>query len=271
MLFRAPSNLRFYIQEARLVKLRAIHPLRLALFNQYRQDYTNSHATAFPEDEDKETGERFTAPCPSFYLSSSVYHCTFCRPNCTRRLFTWTDLLPLETVRRAVHLLYPETKACILNQPPCVLSGRDLDLFCKRQSVWKANHIEAFPVNVMMSPDLWVILDPVAQASSTAHERLCITRSCPWFVVSTYTHWVFGVFLNGWTAAFVSPVYSYDSHDPSVLQLLFWPCSAMGLPGDWVVSAVRIEPAYPSRHLTASASDLAVTDKSTFILWDGYD
>lgn len=51
----------------------------------------------------------------------------------------------------------------ILNQPPCVPSGRDLDLFCKRQ--WTANHIEAFAVNVMMSPDLRVILDPVARAS----------------------------------------------------------------------------------------------------------
>ncbi|KAG2045474.1 hypothetical protein BDR06DRAFT_965675 [Suillus hirtellus] len=231
---RAPSNLRFYIQEARLPSVDAT--LMMLFPADTGQNFVPCVSLG-EEDEDKETGERFTVPCPSFYLS--VDH---------------------DDERRCRNAM------SILNQPPCVLSGRDLDLFCKRQSLWK--HIEAFAVNVMMSPDLRVILDPVAQASSTAHERLWYKL---WDCCNTYTHWVFGVFLNGWTAAFVSPVYSYDSHDPSVLQLLFWPCSAMGLPGDWVVSAVRIKPAYPSRHLTASASDLAVTDKSTFILWDGYD
>lgn len=35
-----------------------------------------------------------------------------------------------------------------------------------------------------------------------------------------------------------------------------------------MVPEVRIEPAYPSHHLTATVSDLAVTDKST---WAGDD
>jgi hypothetical protein len=114
MAWRAPDNLRFYIQEARLVsinlsssqpsvdaalhalprryrKLRAIHPLRLALFNEHCQDCTNFHDTASSglktilgtenyvpcgslgeEDEDKETGERFTVPCPPFYQVPSI-------------------------------------------------------------------------------------------------------------------------------------------------------------------------------------------------------
>jgi len=114
MTWRAPDNLRFYIQEARLVsinlnssqpsvdaalhalprryrKLRAIHPLRLALLNEYCQDCTNSHVVAFldlnmilgtedfvpcvspgEEDEDRETGERFTVPCPPFYQVPSI-------------------------------------------------------------------------------------------------------------------------------------------------------------------------------------------------------
>ncbi|KAG2064635.1 hypothetical protein BDR04DRAFT_1034791 [Suillus decipiens] len=320
MAWRAPDNLRFYIQEARLVsinlsssqpsvdaalhalprryrKLRAIHPLRLALFNEYCQDWTEDFVPCVSlgqEDEDKETGERFTVPCPPFYQVPSI---SLARADSLKRLFTWIDLLPLETVRRAVHLLHPETKAwsfasdaddsdhtifkcitwsqlvdhdderhfrnamCIFIQPPWVLSVRDLELFCKRQSFFGS------------SSTSW------HERPITPHERLwckvwdcCITRSCPWFVVSTYTHWVFGVFSNGWTAAFVSPVYSHDSHEPSVLQLLlFWLCSAMGLPGGWVVPEVRIEPAYPSHHLTASVFDLAVTDKSIFSLWDGDD
>jgi hypothetical protein len=40
----------------------------------------------------------------------------------------------------------------------------------------------------------------------------------------------------------------------------------MGLPGGWVVPEIRIEPAYPSHHLTALVADLAVTDKSTLTL-----
>lgn len=307
MAWRAPDNLRFYIQEARLVsislsssqpsvdaalhalprryrKLRGIHPLRLALFNKYCQDWTEDFVPCVSlgeEDEDKETGERFTVPCPPFYQVPSI---SLARADSLKRLFTWIDLLPLETVRRAVHLLYPETKAwsfasdaddpdhsifkcitwsqlvdhdderhcrsamSIFIQPPWVLSSRDLELFCKRQSFSGSSST------------------PWHERPTTPHERLwyklwdcCITRSCPWFVVSTYTHWVFGVFSSGWTAAVVSPAYSHDSHEPSVLQLLlFWLCSAMGLPGGWVVPEVRIEPAYPSHHLTASVSDLAV-------------
>ncbi|KAG0707792.1 hypothetical protein DFH29DRAFT_597859 [Suillus ampliporus] len=310
MAWRAPDNLRFYIQEARLVsinlgssrpsvdaalhalprryrKLRAIHPLRLALFNEYCRDWTEDFVPCVSlgeEDEDKGTGERFTVPCPPFYQVPPI---SLARADSFKRLFTWIDLLPLETVRRAVHLLYPETKAwsfasdaddtdhttfkcitwsrlvdhederhyrsamSIFIQPPWVLSVCDLELFCKRQSFFGSS-----------SPSTEIF----HERPTTLHERLwyklwdcCITRSSPWFVVSTYTHWVFGVFSNGWTAAFVSPVYSYDSHDPSVLQLLlFWLCSAMGFPGGWVVPEVRIEPAYPSQHLTASLSDLAV-------------
>lgn len=321
MAWRAPDNLRFYIQEARLVsinlsssqpsvdaalhalprryrKLRAIHPLRLALFNEHCQDWTENFVpcgSLGEEDEDKETGERFTVPCPPFYQVPSI---SLARADSLKRLFTWIDLLPLETVRRAVHLLYPETQPwsfasdaddpdhtifkcitwsqlvdhddgrhcrsamSIFIQPPWVLSVRDLESFCKRQSF------------LGLSSSM-----PWHERPTTPHERLwykvwdcCITRSCPWFVVSTYTHWVFGVFSNGWTAAFVSPVYSHDSHDPSVLQLLlFWLCSSMGLPGGWVVPEVRIEPAYPSHHLTATVSDLAATDKSTCTLWTGDD
>ncbi|KAG1731905.1 hypothetical protein EDB19DRAFT_1912290 [Suillus lakei] len=312
MAWRAPDNLRFYIQEARLVsislsssqpsvdaalhalprryrKLRGIHPLRLALFNEYCQDWTEDFVPCVSlgeEDEDKETGEALHGALPTF-LSSSVYQSS---PG----LIASSDLLPLETVRRAVHLLYPETKTwsfasdaddpdhsifkcitwsqlvdhdderhcrsamSIFIQPPWVLSSRDLELFCKRQSVWAASNIEAFAANVYHQFS-GSSSTPWHERPTTPHERLwyklwdcCITRSCPWFVVSTYTHWVFGVFSSGWTAAVVSPAYSHDSHEPSVLQLLlFWLCSAMGLPGGWVVPET--------------------TARSTFALWAGDD
>lgn len=74
MAWRAPDNLRFYIQEARLVsinlgtsqpsghtalhvfprryrKLRAIHQLQLAHLNEYCQDCTNFQVTTSPRSE----------------------------------------------------------------------------------------------------------------------------------------------------------------------------------------------------------------------------
>ncbi|KAJ8594333.1 hypothetical protein M405DRAFT_784805 [Rhizopogon salebrosus TDB-379] len=314
MAWRAPDNLRFYIQEARLVpinlgpsepsvhtilhalprryrKLRAIFPLQPALFNEYCQDWSEEFVPCVSlgeEDEDKETGERFTVPCPPFYKVPSI---SLARADSLKRLFTWIDILPLETVRRTIHILYPETRAwsfasdaddpdhnvfkcvtwsqtvdhdderhcrsamSIFIQPPWVLSIRDIERFCKRQSVWFFGSSSAAPTKNLH------------ECPTTPHERLwykiwdcCVTRSCPWFVVSTYSHWVFGVFSNGWTTAFVSPVYSHDSHDPSVLQLLlFWLYSAMELPGGWVVPDVRIEPAYPTQHLAALDSDLVIS------------
>ncbi|KAG1827324.1 uncharacterized protein BJ212DRAFT_1311562 [Suillus subaureus] len=295
MTWRAPDNLRFYIQEARLVsinlnssqpsvdaalhtlprryrKLRAIHPLQLALFNEYCQDWAEDFVPCMSlgeEDEDKETGERFTVPCPPFYQVPSI---SLARADSLKRLFTlvfasdaddpdhaifkcitWSQLVDHDDERHCRNAM------SIFIQPPWVLSVRDLELFGKRQSVWTANNVEAFAANVYHQ-FFGSSSTPWHERPTTPHERLwyklwdcCITRSCPWFVVSTYTHWVFGVFSNGWTAAFVSPVYSHDSHDPSVLQLLlFWLCSAMGLPG-------------------ALVADLAVTDKSTLTLWAGDD
>lgn len=74
MAWRVPDNLRFYIQEARLVllnlgpsqpsvhtslnarprryrKLRAIHPLQRALLNEYCQDCTNLQVMISPGSE----------------------------------------------------------------------------------------------------------------------------------------------------------------------------------------------------------------------------
>lgn len=81
----------------------------------------------------------------------------------------------------------------------------------------------------------------------------CFSNDCRWFVVSTYTHWVFGVFSNGemhvygkqtcmaytrmpdWMDVFVSPLYKHDSCNPTVLEIIaFWVISAMGGEGGWV-------------------------------------
>jgi hypothetical protein len=112
---------------------------------------------------------------------------TLCREaDHTPRLFTWIDNLPLETVRRVIHLLYPETREwtfasdadsgdsdntifkcitwsqtvdhdhgrqyqsamSICIQPPWALSIRDLERFCGRQSVRMANSIKLLHANI---------------------------------------------------------------------------------------------------------------------------
>jgi hypothetical protein len=57
----------------------------------------------------------------------------------------------------------------------------------------------------------------------------CITRSCPWFVVSTYTHWVFGVFSNGELDLVAYQRFPLSLGIQGGLQRLFLQCIAMTL------------------------------------------
>lgn len=57
----------------------------------------------------------------------------------------------------------------------------------------------------------------------------CITRSCPWFVVSTYTHWVFGVFSNGELDLVAYQHFPLSLGIQGGPQRLFLQCTAMTL------------------------------------------
>ncbi|EGN92463.1 hypothetical protein SERLA73DRAFT_117361 [Serpula lacrymans var. lacrymans S7.3] len=316
MAWRATDNLRCYLQEARLPqmkpgptvqrqlsenshafdntlsvrseryrKLQRVLPLNREELDDYICAWTEEFVPCLSlgvEDEDEKTGERFSVPCQPFY---NVPPLPLGRPADIERLFMWMDHLPLETVQRTVHLLYPQTRKwtfisgedstdyrlfrslmwslpieepsthpevthhslCIFLQPPWILSVEDMEYFAAYQSFHLFNsNGSSPPLSLRNNDKIW------SKVWDT-----CVRKDCPWFVVSTYAHWVFGVFSTGWTAAFVSPVYSYDSHDPTILQtLLFWAVSAMGLPGGWKIPVDRTEPAVPRQEVPCTVYDI---------------
>ncbi|KAF7363420.1 Microtubule associated protein [Mycena sanguinolenta] len=214
------------------------------------------------EDEDHITGERLTVPFPPIF-NIPPHHER--RPTDIMRLSPWLDNLPLMTVQRVMHLLFPATRPwgfflCDENdqdrklfqyfmwslpppedglapqtgndigrksivvafQPPWILSEQDLKEFSKCQS-FPPFRIpgNAFPTPLESKERLWgKIWDT------------CVSRNTPWFVLTSYNHWVFGAFSEAWTVAFVTPTFAYDAVCPSVMEwLMFWVASAMRLKG----------------------------------------
>lgn len=63
---------------------------------------------------------------------------------------------------------------------------------------------------------------------------------------------------QGWTTSFVSPLYAFDSHTPTILELLvFWLISAMGYPGGFVVPEISHELAHRRQLLVATPRDIS--------------
>ncbi|KAH7889719.1 hypothetical protein F5I97DRAFT_1846643 [Phlebopus sp. FC_14] len=305
MAWRAADNLRWYLRDARLPvmehisgstgvgqlsrfleyhprrwrKLRTINTIDLKLFSDMIFDWAQESVPCTSlgiNDEDNISGERFTVPCEPYF---AIPFLPLGRARDIERLFSWIDNFPLETVKRALHLLYPEFKSWKFDH--CYeASGQAV---FKRLTWSQSSHTvhQGHPLNLFLFAPWEVSMKDIQQFAnlqafapqSTASTRAardsvchalwdkvwdsCVSGNSPWFIVSTYTDWVFGVFSAGWTASFVSPVFHYDSHGPTVLEvLLFWLVSAMNLPGGWVVPEVRIEAAFPTRQLlTATLRD----------------
>ncbi|KAF7322950.1 Microtubule associated protein [Mycena chlorophos] len=212
------------------------------------------------EDMDAATGERLTIPCPPIY---NIPLRDERRPTNIQRLTPWIDNLPLMTVQRTIHLLYPETQGWAFDlkdtqeadtkifqhfmwtymrddlpddqfdqigrrsvvvafQPPWILSAADIQEFAKCRSFPPYVGVgHAYPTELESKERLW------AKIWDT-----CVTNHTPWFVLTSYNQWVFGVFSSGWTAAFVSDVCNFDSFSPTVIEwLTFWVASAMRLKG----------------------------------------
>ncbi|KAK7014884.1 microtubule associated protein [Favolaschia claudopus] len=214
------------------------------------------------EDEDPVTGERLAVPGPAIF---DIPYQKERRPSDIIRLIPWLDNLPLMTVQRVVHLLYPATRRwgffycdesnndrnllqyfmwslllppdemdpetlaeigpksiLIAFQPPWILSDQDIKEFseCRSFPPFRVPG-NAFPTPLESRERLWgKIWDA------------CVAKNTPWFVLTSYNKWVFGAFSEGWTAAFVTPVYAFDAVCPTVLEwLTFWVASAMRLRG----------------------------------------
>ncbi|KAJ7632591.1 hypothetical protein FB45DRAFT_508821 [Roridomyces roridus] len=239
------------------------------------------------EDEDAETGERLTIPCPPVF--KIPFH-NERRPTDIMRLSPWLDNLPLMTVQRAIHVVYPETRpwAFVLSdendedrklfqyfmwtlplseeettqerlvevgrrsvvvafQPPWILSEQDIKEFaeCRSFPPFRVPG-NAFPTPLESKERLW------AKIWDT-----CVSRNTPWFVLTSYNQWVFGVFSAGWTAAFVTGVYQFDGYSPTIVEWLsFWIASAMRLKGWRSIPKVCDEPPHDPLETTCTVYDV---------------
>ncbi|KAK7050968.1 hypothetical protein VNI00_005080 [Paramarasmius palmivorus] len=218
------------------------------------------------EDRDPISGERLAVPCPT----AAKFEIPFIaerRPKDIHRIINWLDNFPLMTVQRTIHLLQPdlrhwEFRLCseassardrehfqhflwslpseiletlqqpglaqaqrksvvVALQPPWVLSPQDIKQFASCQSFPQhrlPGHM--FTINPLKSEErLWAKL-----------WDLCVTQGTPWFVLTSYNQWVFGMFSEGWTNALVTGVYEWNSSSPTIIECLtFWLASAMGI------------------------------------------
>ncbi|KAH6918607.1 hypothetical protein BKA70DRAFT_21694 [Coprinopsis sp. MPI-PUGE-AT-0042] len=189
-------------------------------------------------------------------------------------LRTWMNLLPLVTAQRILHLSLPETdnwgfgsRMDLTSLNPDSLTAHEYVwgpkpepgqsmLLSQESSTRNGVLVIIQPPWVLSSPVLFdfvhthslpgfFTVNPIGVRPASAyqdHHRLwakvydsCVLNKTRFFVLSSYSHWVFGSFSPGYTTAYVSGVYSSSENEPSVMELLtFWVASSMGLPGAFV-------------------------------------
>ncbi|KAJ6537786.1 hypothetical protein B0H19DRAFT_1180897 [Mycena capillaripes] len=215
------------------------------------------------EDLDSGTGERFTVPCgPTYDIPAHSAR----RPTDIMRMIPWLDYLPLMTIQRALHLLFPAQTANWAFLLVDDTESRDRKVY--QHFLWSYSGVEKptvftplgnisrYPLVVVFQPP-WILsaqdmlefsqcrafphlsIANGRSAALEARERLwakvwdtCVTSKTRWFALTSYEHWVFGAFSEGWTIGFVSKVHRFDAQDPTILELLtFWVACAMRLPG----------------------------------------
>lgn len=110
-------------------------------------------------------------------------------------------------------------------QPPWIATQRDLEEFANSREF----------------PPFMVPGDTFPEALPESKDRLwaklwdcCAREKIHYFVVTSYTHWVFGVFTPGYSAAFTSPAIPHNNTVPTIVEMLtFWTISAMGIEGGY--------------------------------------
>lgn len=277
------------VRPRRYRRLEAVHPIDVELLGDMVFGWTEAYTPSTPlgvHDEDERTGERFTVSCkPCFSIPSLPLG----RANDMERVSTWIDNFPLESVLRTMHLLYPESRSfrfSFCDESSAQSSFRKLSWSeismtdsSRSKCVNDTLSLFSFAPWVLSEEELQGFVRPQrfpqqrrAQACSSELKRYpfqerewlwskvwdsCFSSDCRWFVVTTYKHWVFGVFSPNWTDVFVSPLYRYDSCDPTILELLlFWVASAMGYEGGWIPPEIRAESKLPIQCLSATVTDL---------------
>ncbi|KAJ3517155.1 hypothetical protein NLJ89_g690 [Agrocybe chaxingu] len=105
-------------------------------------------------------------------------------------------------------------------QPPHVLTQKDLEEFAS---------CEAFPPFYVLGGHLaskhrlWAKIWDICQLNRASY-----------FVLTSYTHWIFGTFSPGMRVGFISPIYLYNTAAPNPTLLetfIYWLCTSLSIPG----------------------------------------
>lgn len=277
------------VRPRRYRRLEAVHSIDLEPLGDMVFDWTESYIPSVPlgvDDEDERTGERFTVSCKPWFPIPTL---PLDRAGDVERVSSWIDNFPLESVLRTMHLLYPESRSfrfSFCNECSAQPYFRKLSWAessttesGKSKRVNETLSLFSFPPWALPEEELQGFVRPQrfpqqrrAQARASERKRYplreqewlwskvwdsCFSSDCRWFVVTTYKFWVFGVFSPDWSSVFVSPVYKYDSCDPTILELLlFWVASAMGYEGGWMPPETHAKSKLPIQCLSATVTDL---------------
>ncbi|KAJ6502575.1 hypothetical protein C8R45DRAFT_1092404 [Mycena sanguinolenta] len=238
------------------------------------------------EDEDHITGERLTVPY------SPIFNIPFRnerRPTDIMRLSPWLDNLPLMTVQRVIHLLFPATRPWGFFL--CDENDQDRKLF--QYFMWSlpspedgvapqtGNDIGRKSIVVAFQPP-WILSEqdlkefskcqsfPPFRIPGNAYPTPLESKERLWGKVNTRfrfhplssTYYRYGILAfqetrHAWTVAFVTPTFAYDAVCPSVMEwLMFWVASAMRLKGCRGIPKVRGEPAYNPSEIPCTVYDV---------------
>ncbi|KIJ68424.1 hypothetical protein HYDPIDRAFT_106618 [Hydnomerulius pinastri MD-312] len=196
-------------------------------------------------DKDEKTGEVLTVPSTRrFNINGTLPPAV----NGFSRLWAWVDHFPLRTVQRVLHILYPKVKdwGFVSESQPHYDDHILKYFYFTDKEHTPTPEIASNSVLVVCQPpwvlseeDMWQFIDlrslPGSSSRLRGKERLwgklwdsCVRRQCHYFVVTSYKQWVFGVFSDGWTKAYVSPPFDSRGREPTVMHvLLYWLASAL--------------------------------------------
>ncbi|KAF4608445.1 hypothetical protein EYR40_000790 [Pleurotus pulmonarius] len=200
------------------------------------------------EDEDQESGEMLSVPCPpTFDVPSQKLR----RPADISRLSPWLDSILLMTTQRIMHIVFTSTLDWGFR--PGNNNDGDKELFDyflwtkKSFSPQEAPEVGYHSVLVAYQPP-WILspqdMKEFVSCRSVCRCRLFAQKVNPFKVLNAYGRscgiLVLQITADGfasqhtisWTSAFVTSVYNYDDYGPTVLEhLLYWVASATRLPG----------------------------------------
>ncbi|KIL69725.1 hypothetical protein M378DRAFT_184127 [Amanita muscaria Koide BX008] len=257
-------------------RLECIQPIDSSIMDKRVTDWIDTHipdTSLGCDDTDHSTGESLTIPCPPVF---DIPPHVEMRPTDIFRMVPWLDNLPLMTVQRTLHLIYPRSRHWTFSLQD--VANKDCNIFQyfawtlqaesrhafeeadeeTKRDIGRYSIVLAFqPPWILSYQDLKEFADcrsfPPYLISGNAFptplegkDRLwaklwdtCAERRTPWFIITSYHYWVFGAFSRGWTTAFVSRVYEYDYYSPTIAECLtYWASSALHIRGTWRIPEV---------------------------------